>query len=355
MNPIRFDRFSLPHYLQRIGRERVTAMLMPFAPELLAHGILMPALALPDEVFFTVLATLPRQQAHLSPALLEVMTAIEVIEERFPDEGPAAPGPLVVTELRLRLGERARPVLIASGGQHGTMEFEMMAAAVKEEGRMQNEESAARCEAHGRAQRPEVAVGSAGGVLADGHRSQTAKGKARFKFTRKGSVYVVRYDGMPKFHMAVNLGPRYIEHWLYHPNAPISSFDLERVVRPEKALVRAKDSIQGHQDAEAVRAYLRQLDLLRQQREEAAEDGNLARADQLDEDIAAIEAALRSPGKAADAGERARVNVNKAVTAVLRRLRKGGPAEQAFGRHLEQFLSLGYECCYHQPPGIIWE
>jgi hypothetical protein len=77
----------------------------------------------------------------------------------------------------------------------------------------------------------------------------------------------------------------------------------------------------------------------------------------LDEDIEAIESALKAPGQAADAGERARGNVSKAVRAVLRQLRRGGPTEQAFGRHLEQFLSLGYECCYHQPPGqtLAWQ
>ncbi len=94
MNPQRFDRFSQPQFLQQIGRERVTALLLPFADELLGHGILLPAPALPDEAFFIVLATLPRQQAQLSPALLEAMTAIEVIEEVYPDEVPVAPCPL---------------------------------------------------------------------------------------------------------------------------------------------------------------------------------------------------------------------------------------------------------------------
>ncbi len=181
------------------------------------------------------------------------------------------------------------------------------------------------------------------------------KEKPKFVFRKAGSHWDVVFDGSETFHLPDKLGTEYIGHFLHHANEPISAFDLERVIQPEKAQVRAKDSIQCNVDAEAVRAYLRQLDRLREQRSEAAEDGDLARADQLDEDISALEAALKAPGQAADAGERARGNVSKAVRAVLRQLRRGGSTEQAFGRHLEQFLSLGYECCYHQPPGISWQ
>jgi hypothetical protein len=178
--------------------------------------------------------------------------------------------------------------------------------------------------------------------------------KPKFEFRKAGSHWDVVFDGSETFHLPDKLGAKYIGHFLHHANDPMPAFDVERIIQPEKAQVRAKDSIQGNLDADAVRDYLRQLDILREQRAEAAEDGDLARADQLDDDITAIEAALKSPGQAADAGERARVNVNKAVTSVLRQLRRGDATEQVFGRHLEQFLSLGYECCYHQPPGISW-
>ena len=191
-------------------------------------------------------------------------------------------------------------------------------------------------------------------VITDGHQATTLPPK-RFVFSKAGSHWDVTFDGLTTFHLPDKLGAKYIGYFLHHANQAIAPFDLERVIQPEKAQARAKDSIQGQLDAEAVRQYLRQLDTLRGQRAEAAEDGDLATADRLDEDIEAIEAALKQPGQASDAGERARVNVNKAVTAVLRHLRKGEVAEQAFGRHLEQFLSLGYECCYHQPPGITWE
>ena len=120
MNSPRFDRFSQPRFLQRIGRERVTQMLLPFAPELLAHGMALPAARLPDDLFFKLLTTLPRFQGELSAGLLEAMTAIEVIEDVFPDERPAAP--LEVMELRLRLRTNGRAILLKPAANHGLVD-----------------------------------------------------------------------------------------------------------------------------------------------------------------------------------------------------------------------------------------
>ena len=116
MNPPRFVRFSQPEYLQQLGRERVTWMLLPFTTELLGLGMAFPAAALPDGLFFQVLATLPRQVAVVSAKLLEAMVAIEVLDEVFPDERT----PLVVTELRFRLRSSARPILLQATADDGT-------------------------------------------------------------------------------------------------------------------------------------------------------------------------------------------------------------------------------------------
>jgi hypothetical protein len=48
------------------------------------------------------------------------MTAIEVIDEVFPDEVP-----LVVTELRLRLRSSGRPILLVPTEPYGSVEFEL--------------------------------------------------------------------------------------------------------------------------------------------------------------------------------------------------------------------------------------
>ena len=121
MNSPRFDRFSQPHYLQRIGRERVTQILLPLATELLPHGIALPATALPDDLFFQVLATLPRRAAECSLRLLEAMTAIEVINDLLPDERT----PFVVSELRLRVRVKSRPVLLSPDRHQGVLDVEV--------------------------------------------------------------------------------------------------------------------------------------------------------------------------------------------------------------------------------------
>lgn len=198
-------------------------------------------------------------------------------------------------------------------------------------------------------------------VLADGHQdgSRRAGGTghqavARNEFCKTGSFWTVTFDGGNPFPLPPTLGAEYLDHLLHHPSEPISAHDLEMAIRPEKARSRPKNSVQSHLDADAVRDYLRQLDKLRGQREEAAEDGDLAKAEKLDGDIGAIEAELKKNGQAADTGERSRGNVSKAVAVVLRRLRKGDAQEKAFAQHLDNFISLGYECCYNQPKGNRW-
>ena len=127
MNLPRFDRFSQPEYLQQIGRERVTKLLLPFAQELLGLGIALPAAALPDDLFFQVLATLPRQARAVSEKLQDAMVEIEFIDDVLPDEVfPDERRPLVVTELRLRLRSRGRPILLGTSGQSVSLDCEVI-------------------------------------------------------------------------------------------------------------------------------------------------------------------------------------------------------------------------------------
>lgn len=173
-------------------------------------------------------------------------------------------------------------------------------------------------------------------------------------FSQTGRFWTVTFGGAKPFPLPPTLGAEYLNYLLHHPSQPISAYDLELLIRPEKAQARAKDSVQHQLDAEGIRSYLRQLEQLRQRRDEAAEDGDLAKADRLDGDIGAIETELKRNGQVPDTGERARGNVSKAVAAVQRKLRQGDPNEKAFAQHLDQFISLGYECCYNQPQGSGW-
>ena len=173
-------------------------------------------------------------------------------------------------------------------------------------------------------------------------------------FANSGSVWNVTFDGRRSFHLRDTLGAKYLHYLLHHPGESISAYDLEMAIRPEKRAARPKDSVQRNLDGAAVRDYLRQLDGLRRRRDEAAEDGDLAVVDRIDGELEAIEGELRKNGQAPDAGERSRGNVSKAVAAVQQRLLKGDENERAFGEHLEQFISMGYECLYRQPRGNSW-
>jgi len=176
----------------------------------------------------------------------------------------------------------------------------------------------------------------------------TDRHAAQNVFSRCGSTWKVILNSGAEFHIGDTLGAHYLNYLLHHPNVPISAFDLEVAVRPEKAGARSKDSIQEKLDPRATREYLRELEKLRAQQEEAREDGDQGEAERLEGEIDALESALEGKDQSRDAGERARGNVGKAIAKVVRKLKKGGGPEKAFAWHLEKFVSTGYECSYSQ-------
>ncbi len=178
--------------------------------------------------------------------------------------------------------------------------------------------------------------------------------RARFAFGRSGRYWLVTFEGMETFALEDTLGARYLDYLLHHANVPISAYDLEVLVQPEKGRARPKDSIQVKLDADAVRVYLRELSRLRAERDGADEGSDEGEVDRLDKEIEAVEAQLKGGANTGDAGERARGNVSKAMAAVRRKLGRGSKAEKSFGEHLERFVSTGYQCMYSQEGGGIW-
>jgi predicted nucleic acid-binding Zn-ribbon protein len=156
------------------------------------------------------------------------------------------------------------------------------------------------------------------------------------------------------FRLRNNLGARYVNYLLHEPNVPISAFDLEVAIQPEKGEARCRNSIQPESDARALREYAQELRRLQASRERAQAAGNPEEVARLEGEIEAVEAALQG-SSAADTGRRARDNVRKAVAVVMEQLRGGGPEERALVEHLEAHLSMGLECLYSQPDGRIWE
>jgi hypothetical protein len=182
-----------------------------------------------------------------------------------------------------------------------------------------------------------------------------AKGGRDYVFRWTGRDWEVVFGGGRAFHLPNVLGARYLDHLLHHPNEPISAFELEVAVSPEKGEGRATNSIQPESDARALAQYREELQRLQAKRKEleaaADEDG----LEHLDNEVAVLAAALNAGRGANDTGERARSNVRLAVRSVKTRLERQRQEEREFAEHLRTHLSLGYECLYRQPAGRIWD
>ena len=192
------------------------------------------------------------------------------------------------------------------------------------------------------------------GGPADGTAEAGAESKSPYLFRWTGRDWEVVLGGGRAFHLPNVLGSRYVNYLLHEPNVPISAFDLEVAVQPEKGEARSRNSIQPESDARALREYAQELRRLQESRERAQAAGNPEEVERLEGEIEAVEAALQG-SSAADTGRRARDNVRKAVAVVMEQLRGGGPEERALVEHLQVHLSIGLECLYSQPDGRIWE
>jgi hypothetical protein len=172
-----------------------------------------------------------------------------------------------------------------------------------------------------------------------------------YVFRWTGRDWKVVFGGGEPFYLEDTLGGRYVNYLVHHPNVPISAFELEVAVQPEKGEARSRNSIQPESDPRARREYRQELHRLQIEKVQAA--GEPEEVARLTGEIEALEAALKGVG-AADTGERARINVRKAVVVVLGQLRKRGPEGKVLAEHLRRHLSTGYECLYSQPEGRMW-
>jgi hypothetical protein len=189
---------------------------------------------------------------------------------------------------------------------------------------------------------------------ADGCSRAGAKGGSPYVFRWTGRDWEVIFGGGRAFHLPNILGARYADYLLHQPNRPISAFDLEVTVLPEKGEARARNSIQPESDARALGEYREELRRLQAKRSELAAAGDADGLERMDNEVAALEAALTDSDGAADTGKRAFDNVRKAVGALRKHLRRGGPEERTFEEHLRGQLSVGHECLYSAPDGRVW-
>jgi hypothetical protein len=178
---------------------------------------------------------------------------------------------------------------------------------------------------------------------------------SRYIFRQAGSSCDIVLNGGPVFHLNNTDGAKYLDYLLHHPNKTMRAFDLELMVKPEKANVRTENSIQKTVDAQAKREARQELVELEAELEEAEAEDNTVKVDRLRGEIIKVKAVAGSESElGGNAGERARDNVRKAIGKAVSKLRKGGKGEQAFGKHITHFISLGYEVAYNQPEGMNW-
>ena len=134
------------------------------------------------------------------------------------------------------------------------------------------------------------------------------------------------------------------------PHSPLRTRNIRPVTWEEWITLPIRDQDEA---VHTVRGQIRVPTVIVAVMEEAQERGEPVEVDRLDCEIGALEEAMEGYGVTGDAGERARCNVSKAMAALRRELARGG--QHDFCRHIEQFVSLGYECVYNQPEGRVWE
>jgi len=179
--------------------------------------------------------------------------------------------------------------------------------------------------------------------------------KSPYVFRWTGRDWEVVCGGGRAFHLPNLLGTRYTNYLLHRPNGPILAFDLEVTISPEKGEARARNSVQRASDTRALGEYRAALLRLQAKRKELEAAGDTGGLEDLDNEVAALEAALSGSSGAADTGKRAADNVRKAVDALRKHLSQGGPEERVFEEHLRSHLSIGLECMYVSPEGRVWE
>src|SRR5262245_1063230 len=187
-------------------------------------------------------------------------------------------------------------------------------------------------------------------------------------FRREGEYWTIG-RGEGSFRLRDTKGLGYLATLLRHPGQEFHVLDLVRggetagIGLAEAAGADLAATYGGDAgdilDPQARAAYRRRLEDLRSELEEAESFNDRHRASELraELDMLATELA-RGVGlggrsrKAASHSERARVNVTRAITAVVRKI---GTQDPVLGRHLEASVRTGAFCTYAPYDQVVWD
>jgi len=180
-------------------------------------------------------------------------------------------------------------------------------------------------------------------------------------FRREGELWTIAYEG-PAFHLRDTKGLHYIAALLGEPGRERHALDLVAAEAAQDGMPRPIGGDAGPVlDAAAKSQYRERLDELAEELREAEERHDAERAARAEDErealVQELAAAVGLGGRdrrAASDAERARVNVTRAVKAVLERITEQSPA---LGRHLGATLRTGQFCVYVPDPRspIRWE
>jgi eukaryotic-like serine/threonine-protein kinase len=229
---------------------------------------------------------------------------------------------------------------------------------------------------------PETRSARRGSARSGDQGSSTRPAQKKGIFTREGEYWTVGYDGK-SFRLKDSKGLGYLAHLLRHPATEFHVLDLaggiasegnedeagqaHNLPRADEDLEKAGIHVGSLGDAgemlddQAKVAYRRRLSELHEELEEAKELGNVARAEQAEQEIDALTAELsRAVGlggrnrRAASASERARQSITKTIKAVLERIAQ---SDGTLGEILSRCIRTGTFCSYEPDLDfpIVWE
>jgi signal transduction histidine kinase/class 3 adenylate cyclase len=185
-------------------------------------------------------------------------------------------------------------------------------------------------------------------------------------FRREGEFWTVAKSGRV-FRLRDSKGALYLARLLARPHREIHVLDLGADADPDGRPVTSREAAElglhagaaGHAgavlDRRAKSAYRKRLEDLDEELREATsfrDPERIARAESekilIARELATAVGLGGRDRKAAAAAERFRVNVTRAVKAVLQKIAKADPE---LGRHLAVSVRTGNFCCYAPPPG----
>ncbi len=165
-----------------------------------------------------------------------------------------------------------------------------------------------------------------------------------FELIKEGELWTIRAD--TTFHLRDSRGLSILARLVEHPKRDFHATDLVAPTGEEGHVEDAGEQL----DAQAIAAYKRRLEDLRDVEAEATRHGDTHRAGRVREEIEALTSELsRGVGlggrgrKASSTAEKARINVRKRLLDVFTRIGEHSPA---LAKHLRRSIKTGIFCSY---------